>query len=160
MNTDNKSNRSNRTMFRHQHGQSMVEFALILPLFVLFIIGVFELGRAFFSYIAITNAAREGARVVTFWPGKTTVPNVIIAVETEIETSPMVVISDIDSIRIECGSGYTWINDGDGDDDAQLEACPSYQPIRVTVIYRFHPILGFFLPDPLLMRRSAEMMVP
>ncbi len=81
-----------------------MEFALILPLFVLFIIGVFELGRAFFSYIAITNAAREGARVVTFWPGKTKISDVISAVNTEIGTSPVVDVGNIVSRVIECGN--------------------------------------------------------
>jgi Flp pilus assembly protein TadG len=54
------------TLGKHKKGQSMVEFALLLPLFVLLIIGIFDLGRAFFSFIAIMNAAREGARVITF----------------------------------------------------------------------------------------------
>ncbi len=71
-------------------GQSLVEFALILPLFVLFIIGVFELGRAFFAYIAISNAAREGARIYTFWPDKTTLANIEATVNNEIGTNSVV----------------------------------------------------------------------
>lgn len=138
-------------------GQSLVEFALILPLFVLFIIGVFELGRAFFSFIAITNAAREGARVVTFWPGNTTIPNVRTAVNTEITNSPVVDVSNIDSIVIACGSGNPMpvVNT-----DAALKACPSGLPVRVTVTYEFDLILQFFFAQPLMLVRSAEMMVP
>jgi Flp pilus assembly protein TadG len=63
------------TLYKSQQGQSMLEFALILPLMVLIVIGVFDLGRAFFAYIAISNAAREGARVYTFSPDKTTIDN-------------------------------------------------------------------------------------
>ena len=42
-------------------GQSLVEFALILPLLLALIITAIELGRLFYTQIVITNAAREGA---------------------------------------------------------------------------------------------------
>jgi Flp pilus assembly protein TadG len=40
----------------------MVEFAILLPLFLLVIGGIVDFGRAFFTQIELTNAAREGAR--------------------------------------------------------------------------------------------------
>ena len=43
-------------------GQSLVELALILPVFLLLVMGVIDFGRVFNSYEAIANAAREGAR--------------------------------------------------------------------------------------------------
>ena len=43
-------------------GQSLVEFALILPLFMLIVLGIFDFGRAIYAYSALHNAAREGAR--------------------------------------------------------------------------------------------------
>jgi len=43
-------------------GQSLVEFALILPAFVLLTIVIFDLGRGIYYYSSIHNAAREGAR--------------------------------------------------------------------------------------------------
>lgn len=42
--------------------QTLVEFALLLPVFLLFVIVVFDLGRAVYYYSAVHNAAREGAR--------------------------------------------------------------------------------------------------
>ena len=44
-------------------GQGLVEFALVLPLFLLLVFGILDLGLAVFSYNSITNAAREGARL-------------------------------------------------------------------------------------------------
>jgi len=44
-------------------GQGLVEFALVLPIFVLLLVALFDLGRAVFAYNTITNAAREGARL-------------------------------------------------------------------------------------------------
>jgi len=44
-------------------GQSMVEFALILPVFVLMLVGLFDVGRAVYAYNTINNAAREAGRL-------------------------------------------------------------------------------------------------
>lgn len=43
-------------------GQSMVEFALAFPIFLLIVIGIMEFGRLFITYTSIYAAAREGAR--------------------------------------------------------------------------------------------------
>src|SRR5688572_22939646 len=42
-------------------GQAMVEFALILPVFLLFLVIAVNFGRLFFSYLQLSNAAREAA---------------------------------------------------------------------------------------------------
>jgi Flp pilus assembly protein TadG len=44
-------------------GQSLVEFALVLPVFILVLVSLFDLGRGVFAYNTLTNAAREGARL-------------------------------------------------------------------------------------------------
>lgn len=46
-----------------RHGQSLVEFALILPIFLLVIFGIVDLGRGVYAYNTIQNAARQGVRV-------------------------------------------------------------------------------------------------
>jgi len=55
-----------RTLSRRKQrrpGASALEFALILPVFLLLILGMFELGRAVMVMQALTFAAREGCRV-------------------------------------------------------------------------------------------------
>jgi Flp pilus assembly protein TadG len=42
-------------------GQTLVAFALILPVFLMLTLGVVDGARVFSAYISITNAAREGA---------------------------------------------------------------------------------------------------
>jgi Flp pilus assembly protein TadG len=44
-------------------GQALVEFALVIPIFLVLLVAVFDLGRAVFAYNTLTNAAREGARM-------------------------------------------------------------------------------------------------
>ena len=55
-------------MIRSEHGQNLIELAIVTPLLVLLLTGVADMGRAFFSYIQITNAAREGARAASRLP--------------------------------------------------------------------------------------------
>ena len=56
-------NHLERHRVRDQRGQGLLEFALILPIFVLLLVAIFDLGRAAFAYNTLTNAAREGARM-------------------------------------------------------------------------------------------------
>lgn len=44
-------------------GQSLVEVALVLPILLVILLGVFDFGRAVFAFNAVANAAREAARV-------------------------------------------------------------------------------------------------
>ncbi len=48
---------------RGEWGQSLVEFALVLPLFLVLLLGTIDFGWALRAYITATNAAREGARL-------------------------------------------------------------------------------------------------
>lgn len=51
-------------MFRkYRNGQSMVEFALILPILILLVLGIVEFGLMFNSYLTVQNVSREGARL-------------------------------------------------------------------------------------------------
>lgn len=50
-----------RHVARRSRGQSLVEFALILPLFLMFVAACLDLGRVFYANISLNNAAREGA---------------------------------------------------------------------------------------------------
>ena len=48
---------------RRGRGQALVEFALVIPIFLLLLVAIFDMGRAVFAYNTLTNAAREGARM-------------------------------------------------------------------------------------------------
>ncbi|MEX0710415.1 MAG: TadE family protein [Chloroflexota bacterium] len=57
-----------------QRGQSLVEFALVFPIFILLVFGLIDMGRYAYVNSTISQAAREGARVAAveaFWMGKT-----------------------------------------------------------------------------------------
>jgi Flp pilus assembly protein TadG len=47
---------------RRTHAQSMVEFALVLPILLMIIYGLLEVGRAIFIYSIVTSASRDAVR--------------------------------------------------------------------------------------------------
>ena len=51
-----------------ERGQSLVEVAIILPVLLIILAGVLDLGRMYFSYVAITDAAGEGAAYAAIDP--------------------------------------------------------------------------------------------
>jgi hypothetical protein len=56
---------------RNQRGQGLVEIALVLPLFLLALFGLVDIGRAVFAYSTLTNSVDAGARagIVRHGPG-------------------------------------------------------------------------------------------
>jgi Flp pilus assembly protein TadG len=46
----------------NQKGTSAIEFAIVLPLLVLFVFGIIEFGLLFYNKSMVTNASREAAR--------------------------------------------------------------------------------------------------
>ena len=51
-----------------EQGAQLVEFALVLPLLLLVVLGIAEFGFIFMRWRVVTNAAREGARIAVL-PG-------------------------------------------------------------------------------------------
>lgn len=49
-------------VLKNEKGQSLVEFAIIVPVIVMMIMGIIEFGLMFNSYLTINNSSREGAR--------------------------------------------------------------------------------------------------
>jgi Flp pilus assembly protein TadG len=52
-------------------GQSLVEFAVVLPVFLLILAAVIDFGMGLYSQMTVINAAREGARLGVVLPGDT-----------------------------------------------------------------------------------------
>ncbi len=86
---------------RRRLGATITEFAIIAPIFFLFVLSSFEFGRAIMVQQILTNAAREGARQaivenadstdvvnsVTSYLSGTTVPGVTVTVDpTSLQT--------------------------------------------------------------------------
>jgi Flp pilus assembly protein TadG len=64
--------RSRTDFNRRNRGQALVEFAIALPILILLVAGILELGRGYAYAGAASDAARDGARFVA---GKTATTN-------------------------------------------------------------------------------------
>jgi Flp pilus assembly protein TadG len=133
---------------RREAGQNLVEFSLVMMFLLIVAFGVLDLGRAFFSIITISNAAREGARYLTthskdnlssFYGTKTAVAE---------EAQGSIFNIQADEINVVCV---------DSDD---TEGCDSGTAVRVTVNYEFNPIMGWIIQGPISLSRSVEMIMP
>lgn len=67
--TRKETTKSSRTRVDRESGAAMVEFALVLSLLMLLVLGIIDFGRAFNMQIALTQAAREGVRVLSLAGG-------------------------------------------------------------------------------------------
>jgi len=52
-----------RRQGRRSTGQALVEFAIVVPLFVLLLAGIIDFGLGLYSYMTIITSAREGGRL-------------------------------------------------------------------------------------------------
>jgi Flp pilus assembly protein TadG len=60
--TSTAESRKARRNLRKERGQSLVELAFALPIFLVLLMGVIDFSWGLKSWISVTNAAREGAR--------------------------------------------------------------------------------------------------
>lgn len=114
---------------RSNRGQAMIEFAMVLPLLILIIMGVFDLGRAIYGYNVISNSAREGARYGIVHAHQTG-PNDLDTTgirSTAISKAIGVDPADITSVTSTCSS-----------------TCEFGNTLSVTVNYTFHPLTLYF----------------
>jgi Flp pilus assembly protein TadG len=64
---------------RSERGQSLVEFAVCLPVLLLLVTGIFTFGVAFNQHLQLTDATSVGARLLAISRGQTTDPCASIA---------------------------------------------------------------------------------
>jgi Flp pilus assembly protein TadG len=127
-----------------ERGQSLIEFALILPVLLLLLLGVLDMGRAVADNVALTNAAQQGARYSILnnsgechWtyslaqPAPTGICATVLA--QALQAAPQLRAADVTEIDVV----YRPISANDGS--------PGTPAAQVTLHYRFAPITGLFL---------------
>lgn len=134
-----------------QKGQGLVELAIVIPLLVVIVIGLLDLGRAYFSVIIINNAAREGARYLSIHRSDLGdgFSGTIAAAQREAQGT-IVTIAPSD-VTASCTD-----NDDPSDGKCDTDFPYSY-PVIVTVRTTFKPIMW---PGTFTFYRTARMLVP
>jgi Flp pilus assembly protein TadG len=54
--------------FRHREGATAVEFAIVLPILLMLLLGIISVGLLYNQQLTLTQAAREGARFAATLP--------------------------------------------------------------------------------------------
>jgi Flp pilus assembly protein TadG len=139
---------------KHERGQSLVEMALALPILLLLLVGATDVGRAFYTYVAITNAAREGARYGASNPSSTF--QIQARVQNEVKNSQISIPSG--NITVSC-SKYTAGSYTQGS-SVNCSSASSGDYVTVRVTYNFNFITGFiFRVGSITMSNSATMAI-
>lgn len=133
-----------------QSGSQLIEMAFVLPLLLLLLAGVLDVGRAFNKYIIITNASREGARVGTRTPCMSGVPAQRQALKDLIITTVIAEAAD---------SGLT-LNVTIAPDPVTVGCGAAGSPLRVTVSASFATVMGAFVgASSFTLRNYTEMAI-
>ena len=127
------------TVIRHDRGQAVLEFALVLPILLLLLFGIIEFGIVFHDNLVLNQAAREGARL-----------GAVGGTDEEIRMTVERVAASLDPARL------------------QLEIDPPEEErlrgdrLRVEVRYSVPivtPIMAEFLPNPYPLAAAVTMRV-
>ncbi|CAH2714468.1 hypothetical protein BACCIP111895_01631 [Neobacillus rhizosphaerae] len=63
---------------KSEKGQSLVEFALIVPVLVFLLLGIMDFARIFHAYLTIDHAGREAARAASIGKDAATITNIAV----------------------------------------------------------------------------------
>ena len=121
-----------------EKGQSLAEFALLVPVLLILLVGIVEIGWGLNSYLTVVDGARDGARLGSKGSATDGEIRALVVRETE-RLDGGVTPSDISIVRTTAGDGSTSID--------------------VEVCYDHALIMGvpLIIPDPLQMCSSTTM---
>ena len=109
-----------------ERGAAAVEFAILLPLLLMLVLGTIEFGRAYNAQITLTNAARDGVRVMAIGNdpagAKSAAQNAAASVSSTIPTSDITL---------------------------STTACSSGSQVTLTITYSLSTITGIAGPFPM-----------
>jgi Flp pilus assembly protein TadG len=125
---------------RSCRGQSLAEFCIIMPVLMILALGAVDYGRAYFAYISVTNAARNGAMYASYAPENA---------------------SDEAGISAAVMNDMAEVIDGDPQVDADTGTDAFGKMFaRVTVRHTFSTLINWpLLPDDFEIERTVQMRV-
>lgn len=97
-----------------ERGAAVVEFALVVPILLVLLLGIVEFSRAFHAQATLSSAAREGARVM--------------AVQDDVDAAVDETIAAAPSLQPTLGASHV---------EVVPTACAPGQTVRVTLRYPF-----------------------
>jgi len=131
---------------RRQRGQSLVEFAIVVPILLLLISGGADLTRAFFVGIQISDASRQAALYAANNPDSYNQPALQTIANENAGGGPLVCPSG--QLHVTLGAPYS--------DSSTAPDGAFYQPVTVVCDL---PMLTPGIPSPVTIRASATALI-
>lgn len=149
---------------RFSSGQGLTEFALVLPVILLLVLGTMDLGRAIFYYLGVSETVGEGARWATLSPnGEPSNATVLAAVTAQapyVSLAPCPngpIPADFSAAGLQPTQGWLYVtappggntdgaNAPGGETGSAGAGCTAIAPakvgdrLQVTIVYMFSPI--------------------
>jgi Flp pilus assembly protein TadG len=128
------------------YGQALVEAALVLPLLILMMVGLFDLGRAVYADSTLSNAARVGSRVAIVRQNVSQIQDAVVTKAAALDLAPADVSVSFRSNPTDPTSTCSPMRIG----------CVAF----VTVTYQFHPAVPIEgLVGPITLKSTSSQRV-
>ncbi len=131
-------------MMRRQRGQSLVEFSLFITFLFILFAGIADLGRFYYQFVAVRDAAQEGASYGAIYPFN------VADIQTRVRQTS--------AAPVDLNDGNATITVAYHDDFSPIGTVCAGDGIRVTVAYPFTiaaPFLGAIVGSQQLPLRAT-----
>lgn len=126
---------------RNERGQSMAELAISIAFLLILLAGVIDLGRAFFTYIALRDAAQEGASYATVARIENSDPRACAAIEERTRSTSNTPVDLTDTANVQVAIEINGVSCG----SAPLATTCLGAAVEVTVTYTDFSIIMPFM---------------
>jgi Flp pilus assembly protein TadG len=126
-------------ILKNEKGQSIVEFALLLPILILIIMAIIEFGLLLNTYLALNNASREGARIGIVGGTDAQIQNTVLTTSPTLESRYISVVITPSQASRKAGD-----------------------TLKVTVYYQYHtiiPIIGNIINNIVNLNAETSMRI-
>ncbi|MGZ8771085.1 MAG: TadE/TadG family type IV pilus assembly protein [Aeromicrobium sp.] len=128
-------------------GQSLVEFAVVLPVFLLILSGIIDFGFLLYSRMTVINAAREGAHVVIAATDTPTVIEALVADRVTDVGGGLLTSGMVETVCVPKTAPCSFTTDG-------LEPGDS---VKVTVTYPYRSLFPLLLGQTFDVSSTVQM---
>jgi hypothetical protein len=132
-----------RTGSRPDRGQSLTELAIAMPVLLIILAGVLDLGRLYYVHVAVTDAAAEGAIYAAYNPPESEADETLIIDRVQAASRGLVQLGDSAIVTIDCPT------------------CPHVSPgdsITITAVHTFSlgtPFITLIVPSGVLQLETS-----
>jgi Flp pilus assembly protein TadG len=141
------SRRKNRT-----RGQALVEFALVIPVFLLVLCGILDFGLMLYSRMTVINASREGARISVTAADHTTIPSLAtgMVLSNAFGLNTAALSTATSCVAIKTPGSCNW---------STKTASQSGDAVSVTVTYTYQTFFPLFFGSTFPMSSTVQMVL-